>query len=104
MYSAGIYDGPEIDKGLAYLTAQIPRGEEMSRESHFFYGHYYAAQAMWQAGGDHWLRWYPAIRDVLTKRQADDGSWSDAIGAEYATSMACLILQMPNNYLPIFQR
>jgi hypothetical protein len=38
------------------------------------------------------------------KRQSDDGSWSDSISVEYGTAMACLILQMPNNYLPIFQR
>ncbi len=104
LYSAGIYEGPEIEKGLAYLMTQMPRGEEVSRESHFFYGHYYAVQVMWHAGGDYWRRWFPAIRDVLVKRQSDDGSWSDAIGAEYATSMALLILQTPNNYLPIFQR
>ena len=46
----------------------------------------------------------PAIRDALLKRQNDDGSWSDSIGSEYGTSMALIILQMPNNYLPIFQR
>jgi hypothetical protein len=34
-----------------------------------------------------------------------DGSWSDhMINSEYGTAMACLVLQMPNNYLPIFQR
>jgi prenyltransferase beta subunit len=104
LYSAGIYEGPEIDKGLEYLTGQIPRGDDLSRESHYFYGHYYAVQAMWHAGGENWTRWYPAIRDALLKRQADDGSWLDAIGVEYGTSMATIILQMPNNYLPIFQR
>jgi hypothetical protein len=41
----------------------------------------------------------------LLKRQSDDGSWLEpSVGNEYATSMACIILQMPNNYLPIFQR
>ncbi len=104
LYSAGVYEGPEIDKGLEYLAAQMPRGDELSQEGHFFYGHYYAVQAMWHAGGAYWTRWYPAIRDSLLRRQADDGSWSDAIGVEYATSMATIILQMPNNYLPIFQR
>ena len=54
---------------------------------------------MWHAGGDYWTRWYPAIRDALLKRQAEDGSWLDAsISNEYGTSMACIILQMPNNY------
>ena len=32
------------------------------------------------------------------------GSWSDSFGNEYGTAMALLVLQMPNNYLPIFQR
>jgi squalene cyclase len=104
LYSAGIYDGKHVEDGLDYLMQHLPRGEEFSRETHYFYGHYYAAQAMWHAGGDYWAKWYPAIRDALLKRQSEDGSWSDSICVEYGTAMACIILQMPNNYLPIFQR
>ena len=107
LYSAGIYEGDELEKGLKYLMQFLPRDEEyISREnySHYFYGQYYAAQAMWHAGGDHWSRWYPRIRDILIAHQRDDGSWMDNICSEYATAMACIILQIPNNYLPIFQR
>lgn len=104
LYSAGIYEGPELEKGLAYLAAQPPSADDIAREGHYFYGHYYAVQAMWQAGGDYWKHWYPAIRDALIKRRSDDGSWMDSIGSEYGTSMALIILQIPNNYLPIFQR
>lgn len=104
LYSAGIYEGPEIDRGLRYLMDHVPQGERFSRQSHYFYGHYYAVQAMWHAGGEHWERWYPAIRDELLERQHNDGSWMDSICAEYGTAMACIILQMPNNFLPIFQR
>lgn len=104
LYSAGIYDGTEIDKGLNYLMESLPRGRAFSRESHYFYGHYYAVQAMWHAGGEYWRQWYPAIRDELIARQRDDGSWMDSICEEYGTAMACVVLQMPNNYLPIFQR
>jgi hypothetical protein len=104
LYSAGIYEGPEIEKGLKYLMESIPRGGVFNRESHYFYGHYYAVQAMWHAGGDYWSRWYPAVRDELIARQRDDGSWMDSICAEYGTAMACIVLQMPNNFLPIFQR
>jgi squalene cyclase len=104
LYSAGIYEGSEIERGLKYLMESIPRGGIFNRESHYFYGHYYAVQAMWHAGGDHWSRWYPAIRDELLARQREDGSWMDSICQEYGTAMACIILQMPNNYLPIFQR
>jgi hypothetical protein len=59
---------------------------------------------MWQAGGQRWQRWYPAIHDVLLAHQKPDGSWFDQISPEYGTAMACIILQMPNNYLPILQR
>lgn len=104
LYSAGIYEGPEIDKGIEYLMQSLPRGGDSNRESHYFYGHYYAVQAMWHKGGDHWQKWYPAIRDELVQRQKSDGSWIDSICAEYGAAMACIILQMPNNYLPIFQR
>ena len=105
LYSAGIYDSPEIKKGLNYLMAYLPRPGDFNRESHYFYGHYYAVQAMWHAGGEYWSRWYPAIRDALLARQSDDGSWIDSsVCTEYGTAMAAIILQMPNNYLPIFQR
>jgi hypothetical protein len=103
LYSAGIYEGREIAKGLDYLKQSLPQGG-FNRESHYFYGHYYAVQAMWHAGGEHWNGWYPAIRDELLARQRDDGAWMDSICQEYGTAMATIILQMPNNYLPIFQR
>jgi hypothetical protein len=104
LYSAGIYEGDEVTRGLEYLIEHIPRSNAPSLENHFFYGHYYGAQAMWQAGGDYWKRWYPAIRGVLLAQQKEDGSWFDQICPEYGTAMACLVLQMPNNFLPIFQR
>lgn len=104
LYSAGIYEGDEIRKGLDYISQQVPRAEDFSRDTHAMYGYYYATQAMWQAGGEHWQKWYPNIQEVLLKQQQSDGSWMDLICAEYGTAMACIILQMPNNYLPIFQR
>ena len=102
LYSAGVYEGDDIDRGLNYLKRHIPQGHF---EAHYFYGHYYAVQAMYQAGGPHWNAWYPAVRDKLLKDQIPDGSWSDlTFSSEYATSMACIILQVPNNHLPIFKR
>ena len=104
LYSAGIYDGEPIDKALKWLMNYLP-GKGSMNTSYFFYGHYYAVQAMWHAGGDYWRQWYPAIRDTLLARQGSDGSWPDAeVCPEFGTAMACIILQMPNNYLPIFQR
>ena len=106
LYSAGIYTGDEIDRGLAYLMLHPPGSQPLAQESYFFYGHYYAVQAMWQAGGNYWRTWYPAVRDVLLAQQQKKagGCWPDSISPEYGTAMACLVLQMPSNFLPIFQR
>ncbi|HEY7313341.1 MAG TPA: prenyltransferase/squalene oxidase repeat-containing protein [Gemmataceae bacterium] len=105
LYSAGIYKGREIEKGLEFLRRSRPMIGGFGRpDMHYFYGHYYAVQAMWTAGGRYWSEWYPAIRDELVGRQGLDGSWMDQICSHYATAMACIILQMPNNYLPILQK
>jgi prenyltransferase beta subunit len=104
LYSAGVYEGREIDRGLSYLEQHLPRGQAIGVDGHFFYGHYYAVQAMWQAGGERWRRWYPAMRDNLITRQQQDGSWVDPVSSEYGTAMATIILQMPDSSVPIFQR
>ncbi len=108
LYCAGVKEldeGPEVANGLKYLVQYLPQRGVERRDAYYFYGHYYAVLAMWQAGGEPWARWYPAIRDDLVSRQQPAGSWVDlSVSNEFATAMACLILGVPNNYLPIFQR
>jgi len=104
LYCGGVYEGPEVAKGTAYLLQFTPNPGVVRRETYYFYGQYYATLALWQAGGPNWDRWYPAARDDLLARQRSDGTWIDPIAPEFATAMACLVLQMPNNCLPIFQR
>ena len=106
LYSAGIYKGPSIERGINFVSTFRPGGRATRYPTHYYYyGHYYGAQVMWQAGGEHWNRWYPAIRNELVRRQSRSGSWPDRnVSNAFATAVACLILQMPNNYLPIFQR
>jgi hypothetical protein len=102
LYSAGIYDGEPIDKALKWLMKYVP-GKGSPGIGYFFYGHYYAVQAMWHAGGEYWTTWYPAIRDLLLARQNEDGSWPDTeVCPEFGTAMAAIILQIPHNFLPIF--
>jgi len=110
LYCAGVYKGPEVENGLRYLM-QFKPGTAIYRQDvqmHYFYGHYYAAQAMWTAGGNYWTDWYPAIRDELVghpEHNKQSGFWQDhRFSADYATAMACIILQIPNNYLPILQK
>src|SRR5262249_27020165 len=103
LYSSGIYGGPEVEAALNYLVQRHkPRGTFPPRpDIYYFYGHYYAAQAMWTAGGSYWSEWFPAARDELLAGQRDrDGAWPD-LCPHYGTAMACIILQIPNNYLPI---
>ncbi|MCA9309645.1 MAG: terpene cyclase/mutase family protein [Phycisphaerales bacterium] len=105
LYYAGIYSGPQIDNGLTYLMDNALPEHAVNAGSHYFYGHYYAVQAMYLAGGDYWAQWWPAIRDELIDRQGDKGIWEDRhAGDAYGTAMALIILQMPKRYLPIFQK
>ena len=101
LYSAGIYEGEQVEKALEYLVRYMPPSSGSG--SHYFYGHYYAVQAMWHAGGEYWNKWYPAIRDELLKRQQSNGSWNSSMaGPEFGTAMACIILQIPLNLVPVF--
>jgi len=102
LYYAGVYEGDALEKGLAYLNGQ--RASAVRSSGHYWYGHYYAVQAMYLAGGEHWAAWYPLIRETLIDKQASDGSWNSGHGDDYGTAMALLVMQMPNRLLPIFQR
>lgn len=105
LYSAGVYEGPAIERGIEYMVQFTPTPGAARRETYYFYGHYYAVQAAWQRGGETWQQWYPAIRDQLLQRQTEDGYWSaQTVDRTYGTAMALIVLQVPNNYLPIFQR
>ncbi len=103
-YGGGAHESPELGKALPYLMQFLPGTPIKERQSYYFYGQYYAAQAMWQVGGESWRRWYPAMRDALIARQRPDGSWQAIEGDECGTAMACFALQVPNDVLPILQR
>lgn len=110
LYSAGIYEGKSLETGIQYLERYRPSTAMHQPANHYFYSHYYAAQAMWHAGGQRFEQWYPEIRDELIHGpfpfRSSGGGWRDpsSYGDDYGTAMALLILQTPNNYLPIFQR
>lgn len=105
LFYAGIYTDQAIDRGLSYVTDSAFPGRNDSSRAHYFYGHYYAVQAMYLAGAEHWSQWWPAIRKELIDAQQADGTWNDpSIGDTYGTAMSLIILQMPKRYLPIFQK
>lgn len=107
LFYAGIYEDDQIERGLEYLmkVAAPGRGMVGPGNAHYYYGQYYAVQAMYLAGGKWWEAWWPSIRDELIRRQTRDGEWIDhQIGDAYATAMSLIVLQMPKRYLPIFQK
>ena len=106
LFYAGVYEDDSIPRGLGYLVrVAAPDGGGPSSQSYFFYGHYYAAQAMYLAGCQWWREWWPRIRRELVDHQRFDGSWADPQwGQPLGTSMALIIMQMPKRYLPIFQQ
>lgn len=112
---AGIYSDRDIDLGLDFLEREMDGfsreyGDSYfrNRSGHYFfyYGHYYAVQAMYTAGGERWKNYYTRIRSILLKMQLPDGSWPNEVGpgVVFGTAVGTLILQIPYRYLPIFQR
>jgi hypothetical protein len=112
----GQQDDPRIMPTLDFLARFKPNGKWQSGGApYFYYFHYYAIQAHYQAGGRYWDEWHPAVRDLLLANQNSDGSWNvppasaetDAIVGPnkiYWTSMAALILEIYLHYLPAYQR
>ncbi len=104
LLSAGIYDEELHTPALTFLAGEYPR----IRTTHFYYwyGNYYASQAFFHFGGERFTRWYSRIQGDLLITQYADGSWLNTVGPgdEFSTAVACIILQIPKQYLPIFQR
>ena len=110
-YAAGVYDrqsgglGAEakmVDKLVKYCNRSVRVNQS---SGHYFYTHFYMAQASYQRGGPDWKKYFPQIRDRLMKTQSVDGSWmGDSVGTTYGTAIATIILQLPYGYLPFCQR
>ena len=107
LYSAGEYDSKEIRIGLGYLGRSMNRLK--AGRYHYFYGHYYAAQAWYLSELKHqggFRDYYTRARDEILDehRRMGDGGWADDVGRTYATAMAIIVLQMPFELLPLFQK
>ncbi len=96
---SGQHKHPATRGGVAYLGASPDAVFENSGGNHF-YGHYYAAQVMYQAGDKHFNKWYPKISKTLLARQNEDGSWGNPVN----TGFAILTLGVPYRFLPIYQK
>lgn len=102
LHTAGEYTDRQVDRGIRWL--QRNKASMNLDEYHFMYGHYYAVQAFYVAGGRAFEDYYSEISRRMMQAQQADGSWDDNVGDTYATAMACVIMQVPCHYLPIFQK
>ncbi len=107
--ATGVYEGAYLQRGMdALWTRLLARGDaERAQLAKWpLYERLYVAQALWQHRDPRLFeQWH---RDEVTRmvsRQRADGSWSGSpFGESYATAMNCLVLAMPQELLPIFQR
>ncbi len=105
-FNAGMYDDPRARRALNYCKKTVGIGPgQQGVWGHYFYAHLYLSQVMYLAGEDEWRDYFPRLRDHLLSVQNEDGSWDgDSVGQVYGTALALTILQLPYNYLPIYQR
>lgn len=105
----GIYSDELIDRGIDFLNSQFDSfNRRYGAVGHYFfwYGHYYGVQAMYTKGGHDWVNYFTRLRELLIRYQQADGSWPNETGpgGAFSTAMACLILEIPYDFLPIFHR
>jgi len=107
LLAAGDYKNPLIGRNTKKLYPLIKY--DFKKLNYPIYTHLYAAQAINFNGGDMWDNYYLKLRQYLLKTQTTHGSWQRFYHCHasrppekiYATAVACIILQMPQKYLPM---
>ena len=111
LIGAGITDPADATLGpaLQFLGVNAPQHLRQPPGQHYFwYGQYYTAQALFHHPDPAaWDAYWNDAGPIIASHQGPQGLWNAAEspgGPAYATAMALIILQIPNHYLPIFQR
>jgi hypothetical protein len=120
----GQYEDWRIEKNMKVIAGAIQQLPPPKRDGNMpfdAYTLYYVGQALYQVGDTYWRDNYPRLRDYLISSQLDDASqrevhglWRDngangggkvggRPGELYGTAVGCVILAIPNRFLPILQ-
>lgn len=102
---AGLYDAKETKRVIDYVRKNIT--SQATQGAHDSYTTFYAAQALHQIGGEDWAKYFQNRRQRFLKEQRPDGSWNfTGWGASpiMDTAMAVVVLALPYQYLPIYQK
>jgi len=112
MYLGAEKDADDIISGVDRLNKWGPDNDESQKRVTNMYYNYYATQVMKQAGGEKWRKWNAGMRDFLVKQQErsgpSTGSWmfderfTIKAGRLYATSLACMTLEVYYRFLPLY--
>ncbi len=99
----------DLDESVDFLRLHYDwvSGDSQWKFHYFYwYGHYYATQALYVMGGAAWNWYYPQIRDEIVESQNASGAFpnTEGPGEPFSTAVGALILSLPYGYLPIFQR
>jgi hypothetical protein len=101
--AAGAYGSKEAQKALEYISKSLKR--TVGAYGHEVYFVYYASQGIFLAGDEVFREYWPTLRDQMLSSQHPDGSFpGDHVGEIYGTAMYAISLQLPFEYLPLYQR
>jgi hypothetical protein len=107
LHCSGVYDSALYDRAVRVIEDEY---DDLSRyypdHFYFWYGNWYATQAMNHVGGERFARFYAKLESDLLARQQPDGRWKNDVGPGdvFSTAVACALLRLPDQYLPTFQR
>jgi hypothetical protein len=122
LFSAGEYKDEYVKKWFKYCETGVPIGNGFAG-GHDEYTQFYYAPSIYFLGEDGWAKMFPespaekrltwskykaGMFERLSSSQGGDGSWPAAggwsVGPVFSTAVACCIMQLDNNVLPVFQR
>jgi hypothetical protein len=98
-----------IEDGLRFMDRRFEDEAFDTSQHWYYYRLFYAMQALYLSGDLSRQHYWEKIRDELVERQINtDGSFNQRMdrdrSPEYCTAMGCLVLEVPMETLPIFQR
>jgi hypothetical protein len=103
----GRRESKEAAKALGYMRKHMDMYVRGQSGGFAHYTDLYFGQALYQAGDPDWSKYYPKLCERIMKGQQPDGSIVSGqaeYGKVFTTSCEVLILAIPYQYLPTFQR
>lgn len=106
MFNAGEYDSKHTKDMLKYCRDNIwPGRRRAGYYGHWHYAHFYYSQVVYRTDKEQWEKYFQYITSEVLRKQAASGAWKEGhVGPIYTTAINCIVLQLNNGYLPIFQR